>query len=232
MEPLPRIGLVADDDAYFRIAVSSILTRKLGFSDVLEAGSLDEAVERLGENTNTSAALFDLSMPGMRTPTNLRVVRECFPGTQVAVISGSSARQDILLALEAGVHGYMLKSLSIGELTAALETVFSGRIYVPPSLANVSSSSQPVGLPVEPPPASEAKDISSPLTPRQQEVLDLLVKGKTNKEIALALQLGEGTVKIHMAAIFRYFGVNTRAAAAVAGMRPYPDRNQKLLSGS
>jgi DNA-binding NarL/FixJ family response regulator len=79
-------------------------------------------------------------------------------------------------------------------------------------------------------PAPEQEPVS-PLTPRQQDVLDLLVQGKTNKEIALALGLGEGTVKIHMAAIFRYFGVNNRAAAAVAGARPYPNRRRNLMTG-
>jgi DNA-binding NarL/FixJ family response regulator len=221
---------VADDDAYFRIAVSSILTRQLGFSDVEEAESLDEAVERLGENACISAALFDLSMPGMRTPSNLRAVRECFPKTHVAVISGSSARRDILLALEAGVHGYMLKSLSIAELTKALQIVFSGSIYVPPSLADISTAGEPV-LSQDETLSVEPMGGVTTLTPRQQDVLDLLVQGKTNKEIALALKLGEGTVKIHMAAIFRYFGVNNRAAAAVAGARPYPNRKRPLLSG-
>ncbi len=231
MEAATRVGLVADDDAYFRMAVGAILSRQFGFTDIVEAASLDEALERLSEHPTMCAALFDLSMPGMRTPTNLRAVRECFPQARVAVISGSSSRRDILLALEAGVHGYMLKSLSITDLTAALQTIFDGGIYVPPSLADISSA------PVE---ASEERvetkpvapsDPVSPLTPRQRDVLDLLVQGKTNKEIALALGLGEGTVKIHMAAIFRYFGVNNRAAAAVAGARPYPNRKRNLLSG-
>lgn len=228
MEALARIGLVADDDAYFRMAVGAILTRQFGFSEIVEAASFDEALECLSEHPSITAALFDLSMPGMRTPTNLRAVRECFPSARVAVISGSNSRRDILLALEAGVHGYMLKSLSITELTAALRIVFDGGIYVPPSLADISSSpAEPLEERVDTPPA----EAGSPLTPRQQEVLDLLVQGKTNKEIALALGLGEGTVKIHMAAIFRYFGVNNRAAAAVAGARPYPNRKRNLLSG-
>jgi DNA-binding NarL/FixJ family response regulator len=214
-----QIGLIADDDAYFRMALGAILTRRFGFSEVIEVGSLDEALERLSEEADISAALFDLSMPGLKTPMNLRAVRECFSQTRIAVVSGSSSRRDMLLALEAGVHGYMLKSLSIPELTAALEVVFSGGIYVPPSLADLS--------PVLPEqirdvaPSFEQGEMIGQLTPRQQDVLDLLVQGKTNKEIALALGLGEGTVKIHMAAIFRYFGVNNRAAAAVAGARPY-----------
>ncbi|MFC4173472.1 LuxR C-terminal-related transcriptional regulator [Microvirga sp. GCM10011540] len=230
METSMRVGLVADDDAYFRMAVGAILTRQLGFSRVVEAASLDEALDCLGDNVETSAALFDLAMPGMRTPTNLRAVRECFPQTRVAVISGSSSRRDILLALEAGVHGYMLKSLSIGDLTNALQTVFAGSIYVPPSLAEVDlTQEEAMGEIAEEPPAAPHEPVHA-LTPRQQNVLDLLIQGKSNKEIALALGLGEGTVKIHMAAIFRYFGVNNRAAAAVAGARPYPNRRRLLLS--
>jgi len=224
-----RIGLIADDDAYFRMAVGAILTRQFSFSEVIEAGSLDEALERLSAE-EVSAALFDLSMPGLGSPANLRAVRECFPQTRVAVISGSNSRRDMLMAFEAGVHGYMLKSLSITELTAALETIFNGGIYAPPSLADLTTLHEPLREMG----ASEAEsEEASPLTPRQQDVLDLLVKGKTNKEIALALGLGEGTVKIHMAAIFRYFGVNNRAAAAVAGARPYPGRKQvaSLLAG-
>ncbi|MBM6583677.1 response regulator transcription factor [Microvirga sp. BT689] len=235
MSALGRVGLIADDDPYFRMAVGAILNRQFGFTEVLEAASLDEAVECLATNPNISTALFDLSMPGMRAPTNLRAVRECFPKTRIAVISASSARRDILLALEAGVHGYMPKSLSITDLTAALRMVFDGGIYVPASLAEIPPTpSEPTEqyieerIAVAPPGASETVN---PLTPRQQEVLDLLVQGKTNKEIALALQLGEGTVKIHMAAIFRYFGVNSRAAAAVAGARPYPNRKLPLMQG-
>jgi DNA-binding NarL/FixJ family response regulator len=228
MEASARVGLIADDDAYFRMAVGAILTHQLGFSKVIEAASLDEALDYLGENIGTCAALFDLSMPGMRTPTNLRAVRECSPKTRVAVISGSSSRRDILLALEAGVHGYMPKSLSITELTTALQTVFTGSIYVPPSLAEIAPSpEEAAGIPAEKPSTGPQDPIHS-LTPRQQDVLDLLVQGKTNKEIALALRLGEGTVKIHLAAIFRYFGVTNRAAAAVAGARPYPSRRPLL----
>ena len=128
----------------------------------------------------------------------------------------------MLLALEAGVHGYMLKSLSIAELTTALETIFNGGIYAPPSLADLSLefNESMKGMA----PSVEQGEAAGQLTPRQQDVLDLLVQGKSNKEIALALRLGEGTVKIHMAAIFRHFGVNNRAAAAVAGTRPNSNR--------
>lgn len=232
MDARPRVGLVADDDAYFRVAVGAILTRHFGFTSVIEAASFDEAIERLGESRWTDAALFDLSMPGMNTPTNLRAVRECFPTTRVSVISASSCRRNILTALEAGAHGYILKSLSISELVSALTIVFNGEIYVPSCLANLPSSTDDTARLRQrtEAPTSGLAAPSNTLTSRQQDVLDLLIKGKTNKEIAIALGLGEGTVKIHMAAIFRYFGVNNRAAAAVAGARPYPNRPRGVLN--
>jgi DNA-binding NarL/FixJ family response regulator len=227
-----RIGLVADDDAYFRVAISAILNRHFGFTDIIEASSFDEALACLGDNPGISTALFNLSAAGISVSTNLRAVRECFPKARVAVISGSSSRRDILLALEAGVHGYMPKSLSITELVAALRTVFDGGIYVPASLADIPPASSELIIEERAGTVpSEQPDAESPLTPRQRDVLDLLIQGKTNKEIAIALGLGEGTVKIHMAAIFRYFGVNNRAAAAVAGARPYPNRTRNLING-
>lgn len=188
----------------------------------MEAGSLDEALEVLGGNGTSMAALFDLSMPGMRTPASLRVVRQCFPDLRVVVVSGSRSRRDILLALDAGVHGYVLKSAGVNELTAALRQVFDGGIYVPTSLADISSE-------LEAPVSAHAEEAAiNLLTQRQKEVLDLIVEGKSNKEIAITLGMGAGTVKVHVAAIFRYFGVNNRAAAAVAGARPYPDRSRPM----
>ncbi|MBA1156541.1 response regulator transcription factor [Microvirga mediterraneensis] len=216
-----RIGLIADDDSYFRMAVSAILTTQLGFSQIIEAGSLNEALELLDRNSDVSVALLDLSMPGMTTLTNLRMVRENFPNARVAVVSGSQSRRDILSSLEAGVHGYVPKSLSVAELTGALRAVLEGNLYVPSLLADVDAISEEEvhekrGL-VE----TDEADPVYMLTRRQQEVLELLIKGKSNKEIALALKLGEGTVKVHLAAIFRHFGVNNRAAAAVAATRAY-----------
>jgi RNA polymerase sigma factor (sigma-70 family) len=212
-----RVGLVADDDAYFRMAVVSILKQRLGFSDVEEAASLDEALAKLAEMPTVEAALFDLSMPGMNTPTNLRSVRNCIPGARLAVVSGSQNKNDILLSLQAGAHGYIPKSFTIPELTSALTSIFDGQIYVPPLLADLEEEQTPV--PEEHNENAEGANAISSLTPRQREVLELLIKGKSNKEIARILDISRGTIKIHLNAIFRHFGVTNRAAAAVAGTR-------------
>jgi DNA-binding NarL/FixJ family response regulator len=209
-----QVALVADDDEFFRMALRGILQSRFGFGEVIETGSLDEAIEHLGRREDVTLALFDLAMPGMKGAGNLRAVREVRPTTLTAIVSGSKRRRDILQALEAGGHGYIPKSFGVAELGQALELILKGLIYVPPLLAEISD--EPV-----PPPAQVTGEApqSGSFTPRQTEVLELIVQGKSNKEIARALNLGEGTVKIHVAALFRNLGVSSRSAAAAIGAR-------------
>jgi DNA-binding NarL/FixJ family response regulator len=218
MTDVRHVALVADDDEFFRMAIGSILLDRLGVAEVIEVGSLDEAMERLGERADITIALFDLAMPGMQGPANLGAVRETFPDIRTAVVSASRRREDVLTTLAAGAHGYVTKGLGVEDLTQALRAILNGTIYVPPLLAQLSAtdSADPTGG-FWGPERRVTSDVLSRLTPRQKDVLELLVKGKSNKEIARELDLGEGTVKIHLAALFRNLGVRNRATAAVAG---------------
>src|SRR5918997_669237 len=216
MDRSQRAALIADPDDYFRLALESILRGRLGFSVIHQVTTLDEAFDCLIKQPEISLTLFELNLPGVSGATSLTAVRDCFPHLQVAVVSTTVQRRDILTTLDAGVHGYVPKNASPAELAAALKLIIDGIIYVPPSMASTSS------LVIEGPVlnAMPTKDITADtLTPRQREVLELVVKGQSNKEIARTLNLGEGTVKVHMAGLFRALGVNTRAAAAVAGTR-------------
>lgn len=212
-------ALVADDDEFFRMALNGMLSQQLGFSRVTEVGSFDDAMEHLGNDPSLSLALFDLSMPGMKSPANLSAVRECAPMNKLIVVSGSTSRRDIILSLDAGVHGYVPKTLGPVELSRALECVLGGAIFVPPSLADVTGEPMAVfAVPGYPKGKPDPVLIKS-LTARQLDVLKLLVRGLANKEIAKALGLGEGTVKIHVAALFRCLNVQNRSAAAAVGAR-------------
>src|SRR5580700_11806483 len=121
-----RVALVVDDDPFFRMALRAILTSRLGCSEVIEAASFDEAVERLAERANVTIALFDLAMPGMSSPANLKVIREAFPRTLVVVVSASSSRHNIIQTLQAGAHGYVPKDLGVAATTAALQSILQG----------------------------------------------------------------------------------------------------------
>ena len=210
-----RAALIADDDEFFRMALRVILTDKLGFAEVIEAASLDDAFDQLSNRSDICLALFDLSMPGMESAASLRAVRECYRDLRIAVISASQRRSDILLALTSGVHGYVPKCVGAANISRALALVMDGLIYVPPAVTELDEAEEEAG------PAGSATPQVTPdaLTPRQREVLKLLVQGKSNKEIARTLSLGEGTVKVHMSALFRSLGANSRSAAAASGAR-------------
>ncbi|HEX2257231.1 MAG TPA: response regulator transcription factor [Afifellaceae bacterium] len=224
MDDTKRTALVADDDEFFRIAIRSVLKDRLGVAKVIETASLDEALERLSEEPDIAVALFDLAMPGMESPASLGAVRELFPRARVVVVSASQRRRDVLMALEAGVHGYVPKGLGVDDLAKALQLVLDGFVYVPASLPEVASDRSRAEGRTEQAPVPVATGPLAFLTPRQRDVLQLIVAGKSNKEIARGLKLGEGTVKVHLAALFRNLGVNNRAAAAAAGARLLSDK--------
>ncbi|MCO6424849.1 LuxR C-terminal-related transcriptional regulator [Sinorhizobium meliloti] len=216
------VALIADDDEFFRIALGFILKSKLRFTEIIETGSLDEAIERLSEREDVSLALFDLAMPGMQSVASLAAVRDVHPDLKVAVVSASSRRSDILSALTAGINGYVPKGLGATDLAEAVRAILNGSVYVPPSIAGRASPSEAE----TPAPGGDVQNERHRtiefLTPRQREVLQLLVQGFSNKEIARKLKLGEGTVKIHMAALFRSLRVRNRQEAAAAGARLLP----------
>ena len=216
---LPRhelTALIADDDEFFRIALKSILSDRCGFTKVIETSTFDAAIDLLNICDDVQLALFDLNMPGMDNWANLRSIRDFFPPVRVAVVSGSQDRRDILMALNIGLHGFVHKGLGVVELSRAIRSMLEGMVYVPSFLPDL-----PIA-PGEQPPASKANPVrpgmaAHLLTPRQREALELLIIGKTNKMIARDLLLSEGTVKFHLAAIFRVLGVSNRVEAATAG---------------
>lgn len=214
--------LVADDDEYFRLALSSLLTTSLGFSNIVEASSHDQAVDLLGGSAEgAELALFDLRMPGIESPANLAAVRECHPSLRIVMVSGSQDKRDILAALDAGLHGYIPKSFGPAELLRALNFVLNGDIFIPaffadlPPLNGAPPAERTATTGAES--KSEHRAYASQLSPRQQQVLELLTRGLSNKMICRELQLAEGTVKIHVAALLRHLKVSSRAGAAAAG---------------
>ena len=220
-----RPVLIADDDEYFRMALAALLRGPLALANVEETASLDAALTLLADGPDRfSLALFDLSMPGMEGPGTLGAVRECYPDVRIAVVSASQKRNDVLISLETGVHGYIPKGFGPLELVRALKVIIGGDIFVPAFLAdvplrasNASAFESNERSADQPLPQGNIASAALSISPRQREVLALLVKGYSNKQIAHALSLGEGTVKIHVAALLRNLGVANRTGAAAAG---------------
>ncbi len=199
-------ALIADDHELFRSGMKQLLIDVLHAEDVREAESMDRALEILTNEGAGDLVLVDWRMPGMSGAESLAALRDGFPEAKVAVISAWEERADILAALGAGVHGYIPKSLSSTQIAAALQGILEGRIFVPPAMGKreVAAGEGSGG--------AFKLDVDK-LTLRQRDVLQELLKGQASKEIARTLDIAEGTVKIHLAAIYRALGVRTRAEA-------------------
>ncbi len=158
-------------------------------------------------------AIFDLGLPDLTNTRDLVAVRRRRPDIKVVVLSGRESRGDILAALEAGVHGYLLKREPVATLIKRLRLVMDGEIYVPPLLADLSE--------MPPPTVAETTggELAHKLTERQREMLECLVKGLSNKEIGRASGIAEGTVKMHLANLYRVIGASNRTQAAAIARR-------------
>jgi DNA-binding NarL/FixJ family response regulator len=183
-----------------------MFTRDLGMGIVREAGNFAETLSAIARDAEIGMVVVDLALPGMRSE-GLRQLRTQHPALLVAVVASTGDRDIVLDALCAGVHGYILKDLPANEMLDAFRNVLSGHIHVPAHLSDVSPK-----RPVQVPPRAAPHDPG--LTERQNEVLQLLAVGKSNKEIARVLRIAEGTVKVHITAAFRLLGVHNRVSAA------------------
>ncbi len=198
-------ALIADDHELFRSGMKQLLVDVLRAEDVREAETMDQALEILTNEGAGDLVLVDWRMPGMSGAESLAALRDGFPEAKVAVISAWEERADILAALGAGVHGYIPKSLASAQIAAALQGILEGRIYVPAAMGKREGGAEGGG--------GSSKLDQDKLTLRQRDVLAELLKGQASKEIARTLDIAEGTVKIHLAAIYRALGVRTRAEA-------------------
>lgn len=203
--------LVADDHQVFRIGLMQLLRRSLKVKRFLEAACCAEVVEHL-KDEDVTLTILDLGMSDWSGPEEITRIRRLRPGVQVVVLSGSDSRKDILESLSAGAHGYIVKTQNTDQLLGRLRYVLSGEIYVPPVLAEL-----PAEFPEQTASQRASQVVQKTLSRRQRQVLKGLVEGKSNKEIAQSINVAEGTVKIHLAALFKVLGAINRAHAAALG---------------
>ena len=206
---MPRKFVIADDHALFRTGLRLLLVDGCGPGEVREASDIPELRALLAREPEVDLVVLDLFMPGMNGGATLRDLRQAYPSLRFVVMSASEERKHVLDALGAGAFGYIPKSLEPEAMIAAFEQILSGGIYAP-TLLLIETAAAP-----DPQPAAIDPQILATLTPRQCEVLRLLGKGQANKEIARALDISEGTVKIHLAAIFRLLEVRNRTEAVL-----------------
>ncbi len=204
--------LLADDHPLFREGVKHVLMLLGDEVGIVDAHDYPSLFAEAAGHPDLDLVLADLYMPGMGGHEGVAEFRNQFPDMPLVIMTASESRADARRVLASGALGYVLKSSPSQEMLDALIRVLDGGIYVPPILDGDEQPDDPVSL----------MPLSSQgirLTRRQLEVFKLLLQGKPNKIIARELDLSEGTVKIHVAAIFRALGVANRTEAAVAAQR-------------
>lgn len=208
--------LLADDHGIVRDAVSQMLERLDPTLRVECVRDFNEAVETLRERPDFSLLLLDYRMPGMNGATSVREVKAQFPALRVGVISGMLSPAEVAPLVEAGAAGVFSKTMSGPALLMAIKLAMSGQTYVP---WNGDLGQDPAPPPAAAGVAAKPAEPAPDLTERQHEVLQLVAAGAPNKEIALRLRLSEVTIKIHVAALCRKFGVANRTQLAMAAIR-------------
>ena len=216
--------LLVDDHSLFREGLRHVLNRLAADATILEVGSGNEALALVDLNPDLDLILLDLSLPDLGGLEILTRLHDRQPEIPVVVLSGSEHTGDIIAAIEAGARGYIPKSSSSHVLRAALTLVFAGAVYVPPvvlAAAGADAAARPA--PKLPDLWRAGEAVSDPaalgLTPRQQDVLKLIVEGKSNKLIARELGIEESTVKVHISPVLKALKVVNRVQAILAVSR-------------
>lgn len=199
--------LIVDDHELFRAGLTQALNVLDSAPDIFSADSLAAAEAILESQKDLDLVLLDMGLPDARGVDGLLRLKANDPLLPVVIVSASEEGADIQSAMELGALGFIPKTSGLTELVNALRQVVAGDIYVPPAYDHS------VG---EPGIAQTKLAQLQQLTQRQREVLHLVMKGYSNKDICRELNIAEPTVKIHIQAIYRTLNVKTRTQAILA----------------
>ncbi len=201
-----RIVLV-DDHEVVRLGLKSLLERHPQFDVVGEASSAREALEMVN-NTHPDVVVMDIRLPGTSGIEACEEITGRFPETKVIMLTSYAEDEMLFSSIRAGASGYILKQIGGEDLVRALEAVGRGEAMLDPTVT------QRVFQEVRRAVKEEEASAFAHLSQQEKHVLLLVSEGKTNREIAKALFLGEGTVRNYVSSILSKLGVNNRAEAA------------------
>ncbi len=194
--------LIADDHPSMRMGLAALIDSQPGMKVIAEASDGEEAIE-VYEDTKPDIALMDLRMPGMGGVEAILAIRKRFPEAKIIVVSTYDWDEDIHRAIQSGAASYLLKDMPIEEIAETVKMVHEGDASLPGTVAQ----------------RLEERAQREQLTERERDVLESLIKGRSNKEIASSLFISEETVKSHLKTLFHKLRVRDRTEAAIAAIR-------------
>jgi len=213
--------LLIDDHPLILVALRTLVQDLGERVDVVAATTARQAREILAANADFDIALLDLQLGDDDGFDLLIELRSTCPTLSIVVVAASEHRDDVMRAIDLGAMGFVPKCAANALLMDALRMVMSGGIYLPPSVMRSPIQPRPQGARGMWDGASDGERAAAtletlPLTPRQKQVLALLLRGQSNKLIARALNLSVETIKDHVAAVLRTLKVSSRTQAVLA----------------
>jgi NarL family two-component system response regulator LiaR len=219
MKKLIRVLLV-DDHAIVRDGIRSLLKTQPDIEVVGEANNGQDAMS-MAESLQPDVVLMDLVMPGMDGIEAIRRIVDGQPESRILVLTSFSAEDKVFPAIKAGAMGYLLKDCDSEELVRAIHQVFRGESSIHPKIARMllQEMTAPRGEGVGEPPTRPDLPAVDPLTDRELEVLKLVARGRSNREIADELVVAEGTIRTHVSNILSKLHLVSRTQATLYALR-------------
>ena len=207
--------LVVEDHALVREGLLGLLTQLEKGTVVKGVADFESALNALDAEDDIDLLLLDLAMPGIDGVAGLDILRKNFPALPVVVVSAFDDVPTVTRVMALGASGFIPKAFSGEALLSAVREVLDGNIFLP----GASHGARLDSVAPVPPSQISIQPAEIGLTDRQSQVLALMVRGMSNRDIAEQLELSEGTVKIHATAVFKTLGVNSRTQALVTVSR-------------
>jgi two-component system response regulator DevR len=199
--------LLVDDHEVVRLGLKALLEHHPQFEVVGEAGTAKEAVDQVSR-LRPDIVLMDIRLPGASGIEACEEITRSYPETRIVMLTSYAEDEMLFSAIRAGASGYVLKQIGSDDLIRALEAVSRGEALLDPAVT------QRVFQEVRRAVKDEEASAFANLSQQEKHVLALVSEGKTNREIAKALFLGEGTVRNYVSSILSKLGVSNRAEAA------------------
>lgn len=201
--------LIADDHPLYLSAVHDQVVKLFPDAVIDIAPGLPQALSILNDSERRDLVLIDYSMPGMNGTTGVRAAVAAAGGAPVVVMSGIADHEEVRLCIGGGARGFLPKTLEGKVFGSALNVILSGGSYIPAEMFCVAGPVMPVEL------AAEGEAVAADLNERERSIMEMVVGGKSNKEIARHLNLREVTIKVQLTHIYRKLGARNRAQAAM-----------------
>ncbi len=206
---MPVNIMVVDDQSLFRDGLKTVLDLEKNISVIATAANGKEALLSLNSAVLPDLILLDIRMPEMDGVETVKQIKQAYPAIKVLMLTTFNDEEYVIEALANGANGYVLKDIEIEKLLEAIDDAINGKMVLPPSVAAKLAEGLHKIIPQKSSPAL------AELSEREREIASMLTQGFSNKQIALALFISEGTVRNYISTIYSKIGVNDRTNAVL-----------------